>query len=100
MDFKTDFKKGGTYDSNAKAAIESLLNKATNYKSKYFSMEYNPIASSISVKNEIKNQKHVEYLSICEYKVEIKRTLAADLNYNQEIRPAMQKLDIMKSLRK
>ncbi len=86
LDFKTNFKNGGTYDSNASTAIQNLLNKATNYKSKYFSIEYSPIASSASVKNEIKAQKHVEYLSICKYKVENRRTITADLNLDQKVK--------------
>lgn len=86
LDFKTDFKKGGTYNSNASAAIQNLLNKATNYKSKYYSSENSPIASSASVKNEIKAQKHVEYLSICKYKVENRRTITADLNLDQKVK--------------
>lgn len=85
LDFKTDFKKGGTYDGNAKAAIENLLNLAKNYKSKYFSVESSPIASSASIKNEIKTQKHVEYLSICKYNVENRRTIAPDLYFDKKI---------------
>lgn len=86
LEFKTDFKKGGTYDGNAKDAIEGLLNKATNYKSKYLSVENGPITNSLSVKNEIKAQKHVEYLSICKYKVENRRVITADLNLDQKVK--------------
>jgi hypothetical protein len=88
VDFKTDFKKGGTYDGEASAAVQSLLNRATNYKSKYYSQGASGFDNSASIKNEIKAQKHVEYLSICKYGVENKRVITADLNQNLKDRKA------------
>ena len=85
LDFKTDFKNGGTYSHLAYNAINNLLNKGSNYNSKFISYGSSS-ASSASIKDEIKAQKHVEYLSICQYKVEIKRTLSPDLNYSNEIK--------------
>jgi hypothetical protein len=86
LEFNTDFKKGGTYDGSASYAIQSLLNRATNYKAKYFSNQYNSAVNSASIKNEIKAQKYVAYLSICKYKVENKRTLTPGLNIDQGVK--------------
>ena len=84
-DFKTDFKSGGTYNNNTEAAVKSLVDNAKNISAKFFSSQNAPIETSLSIKNEIKAQKHVEYLSICKYKVENKRTLIPNLNYSSEV---------------
>ncbi|RLA62796.1 MAG: hypothetical protein DRQ88_13230 [Epsilonproteobacteria bacterium] len=91
--FKTKFKDGGTYNSYASNHIRDLVNAATNTKSKYHSKgSYYPMDSGASIKNSIKNKKHIEYVSMCRYKVENKRTLVANINYDSKVKQRHQQV--------
>jgi len=88
---KTDFKNGGTYSHNTYKHIKDLVNKASNTKSKYYTYG-SRTESAKSIKNSIKNKKHIEYLSMCLYKVENKRTLIANLNYDSKVKARYQQI--------
>ncbi len=86
VDFKTDFKNGGTFDNNAFSGIKNLIDKASNTSNKFYTNLGSTFVTSAIIKSEIKAQKHVEYLSICKYKVEVKRTLSPNIQYYQEVK--------------
>jgi hypothetical protein len=93
VDFKTDFKNGGTYTNDAYNGIRNLVKRASNTKSKYYHMGRSyPIDSGSSIKNSIKNRKHIEYVAMCKFKVKNKRTLVATMRYDSEIKRRKQQV--------
>jgi hypothetical protein len=91
-DFDTDWKGGGTYAYDTYIGIKNLVNRARRTKSKYYDRKNSDFDNSKTIKDSIQRRKHIEYVSMCNQKVETKRTLLPNLRYDSAVKKRFQKV--------